>query len=388
MTKRLFDHPTPPWEADAVVTGCTAAGENWAVALDRTVFFPRGGGQEGDRGVIGDSTVHNTVEQDGAILHLCNAPVEAGKTVHIAVDRACRFDRMQNHTAEHLLCGILHNQYGFDNVGFALNDFCVTLDINGVLSTEQLTEAERRANELICENRAVTVSFPTAKQLSALSYRSKSELTGQVRLVEIQGVDLCACCAPHVSSTGQIGSLRITDAMHYKGGMRLTMLAGMRALRYHQQLDAQNRGISRLLCVKPEQTCSGVERLIQENEALRSRAGSLERQMAELLAAQTAPGTENPCLLIPQLGPGAQRQLLRDLCEKCRGVCVLLCGDDTQGYRYLIGSREIPLRVQTSAINQALRGKGGGSDEMLQGTFSASFAEITAFFRGFSPADP
>ena len=228
MTTRLFDADSHLRSFTACVLACTENDGKYEVELDATAFFPEGGGQCGDRGTLGGVNVLDTVERGGTILHICAGPLPAGSEVRGEVDAELRFSNMQTHSGEHIVSGIVHRLFGYDNVGFHL-DGAATLDFSGELTAEDIARVELLANEAVWKNLPVTARYPSPDELAGLEYRSKLDLTENVRIVTIEGVDVCACCAPHVSRTGEIGLIKITDFMRHRGGVRLTMLAGRRA---------------------------------------------------------------------------------------------------------------------------------------------------------------
>ena len=233
-----------------------------AIVLDRTLFFPEEGGQTPDTGVLAGLPVTDVQIRNGVIIHTVRFAKESpvpreGATVSGTIDWTHRFSNMQNHTGEHILSGLLHSLYGYENVGFRLSDNTVTLDTGGQLDDAQLCNLERRANEVIYRNVKVTCEYPPEEVLQKLAYRSKKELPGPVRIVTIDGVDVCACCAPHVRRTGEIGLIRIIDVLHTKTNMRLTIVCGSRALEYTQHSFEQLRSISRLTNMPKERAADG-----------------------------------------------------------------------------------------------------------------------------------
>ena len=228
-----------------------AACAKYEVVLDRTVFFPEGGGQSSDIGWICSAEnpgcendmleVTDVQIADGVIRHTVScpsdreAPFRSGDAVSVKINRERRFGFMQNHTGEHILSGLMHKRYGFDNIGFHLSDNSVTLDVNGQLDEEEILILERLANEVIYSNLAVEVSYPGDEELEKIEYRSKIEIEGQTRLVTIPGVDICACCAPHVKQTGEIGLIKIVKVLKFNGGMRLFIACGRRAFSLMQK---------------------------------------------------------------------------------------------------------------------------------------------------------
>ena len=260
------------------------------VVLDRTAFFPTGGGQSGDCGTLGDCHVENVEIRDGEVLHLvknCEESVKkltVGTHLQAKIDRGKRFSDMQQHSGEHILSGIVHRLYGYNNVGFHLSAHEVTVDFDGVLTESDICKAEDLANEAIWDNREVRIFFPTDKEKEQLSYRSKKEVDGPLRLVEIDGIDLCACCAPHVRHTGEIGALRVLKSEKNKGGTRLWILCGKRLLEDTRQKLEQNRQISTMLSAKQNETAQFVQKLKAEHAALQYELVGVRRKLLGLQA--------------------------------------------------------------------------------------------------------
>lgn len=384
MTTLLYNENAYLTEFTARVISCTQSGNGYAVTLDRTAFFPEGGGQGCDRGTLGGIAVTDVKMQNGCVIHTLQSPLTAGETVCGIVDRDVRFDRMQNHTGEHILSGILHRTYGYDNVGFHLGEEVMTLDTSGELSDGQLTALEAEANRAVFANVPVTVSYPAPEALADLSYRAKLEMTENVRIVTIEGIDVCACCAPHVARTGEIGCIRIIGAIRWKGGMRLTVVCGARALADAAMRARQLSQISEALSAKPEETYEAflrVQRTVseQKQELYRLRRAMLAQTLADIDVTDAS-----LCLFLPD----ADADMLREALNACVGRCSLLCGvfsgSDADGYRFVIGSVNIPLRARAKEITAALDGRGGGSDRMISGTARASESTIRAYFDAFS----
>ena len=230
MTEKMYELDSYCSEFTATVEECHLYESGYAVRLSRTAFFPEGGGQAADPGLLCGLDVRDVQIVDGEIWHYLDAPLTVGETVKGALDWETRFFRMRHHTAEHIVCSIAHRWYGFNNVGFHLGSEDVTLDLDGELTREQIDAIEDEANRVVAANVAVTATIPTAEELAQATYRSKKELDGDVRLVTIEGVDCCACCAPHVARTGEIGLIKLLDFIRYKGGVRIHLLCGDAAL--------------------------------------------------------------------------------------------------------------------------------------------------------------
>ena len=382
MTERLYWADSHLRSFDARVLSCRESGGRWEVTLTRTAFFPEGGGQKADGGTLGGAAVLDVQERADEIVHFCGAPLGPGSDVRGVLDWEARFARMQSHSGEHIVSGIAHRLWGCRNVGFHLAE-TVTIDFDRELAGPQLAELERRANEAVWADLPVRTWFPAPEELSGLDYRSKKELAGPVRLVEIEGIDRCACCAPHVDRTGEIGLLRLTDAMRHRGGVRLTLLAGRAAYEDAAARSSSVDAVSRLLSVPRGDVTAGVERLLAERDALRAERAAREQARLAARAAALPETAGNLCLFEgPDTGGGALRELVNAGAQRCGGVCAAFAGSDETGWRYIIGSRHVDLRAAAGALNAALRGRGGGSPEMLQGSAAASRAEIEAYFGG------
>ncbi len=381
MTEKLYDLDSHLRDFTARVISCEQDGKRWAVRLDRTAFFPEGGGQAADTGFLGSARVLDVQEDAGDILHYTDGPLGAGETVTGTLDWQQRFRRMQNHSGEHILSGLVHARYGYRNVGFHLGDGDVTVDFDGELSREQLDELETAVNLAIAENVTVQAWYPSPKELASLDYRSKLELTKNVRLVRIEGYDLCACCAPHVSHTGEIGSLRIMDFMRHRGGIRLHMLCGLDALEDARMRYQATLAISGLLSVPQADTPAAVERTLRELEETRQALAGEKRRWLKL-RSDALPETEaNLCIFEEDLDPVSLRELVNAGMEKTPGICAAFTGQDGD-WKYIIGSRKVDLRSLSKEINAAIGGRGGGRPEMIQGSCTADRKQIEAYFIG------
>lgn len=381
MTERLYDLDSYLTTFTATVRACAPTDGGWRVTLDRTAFFPEGGGQAGDSGRLGEARVLDTLEADGEVCHITDTPLAVGETVTGEIDFAKRFDRMQNHSGEHIVSGIVHRRFGYHNVGFHLGDEETTLDFDGVLTRKQLDEVEDEANRAVFRNLPITISYPTPQELGAIPYRAKLDLSEGVRLVTIEGYDICACCAPHVARTGEIGLIKLLDFIHYKGGVRIRMVCGARALADYRIKLREVMAVSRLCSVPAEESAAGVERLMAELSATKS---ALAEARGELTKARVATLTENAggnilCFL-PECDEYSLRQTALLGAERADGVCVALSGADGEGYRVMIAAKNLPLKEKAADLRRDLALRGGGSDLLLQGSIPASRAEIEAYF--------
>ena len=382
MTEKLYEKDGCLLKFEATVLSCEPIGSGYAVTLDRTAFFPGGGGQECDVGLLGGVPATGASLEGDRVLHYTIAPLEVGARVSGEVDRSVRFPRMQCHTAEHIVSGLVHARYGFDNVGFHLGSDEVTMDFNGELTKEQFDEIEDLANGVVFADVPVTVSFPSPEELPTLSYRSKLDLTENVRLVTVEGVDVCACCAPHVRKTGEIGLIRLLGFIRYKGGIRVRLVAGERALADYRARCREAETVSALLSLPQEKIADGVTRALAASDALAESNASLRRRVAELLAADLIPTEGNRVFFLSgaEDHPDVARHLANQAVKTTGGMVAVLYGESERGYRYLLASERVDLRAALPEINRALGGRGGGKPGMAEGTFSAQRAEIERFF--------
>lgn len=374
MTERLYYKDSHTREFEAEVLLCEPEGDFFKVILDKTAFFPEGGGQYADTGQIGGVRVLDVKEREGQIWHKTEKPLTPGTKVQGCIDWEQRFDRMQQHTGEHIVSGLVHQKFGYDNVGFHLGEDYCTMDFNGPITKEQLKEIEREANQAVFANLPVTVLYPSKEELEDLDYRSKIEIQGQVRLISIPGCDLCACCAPHMDTTGEIGLIKLVSMVNYKGGERITLLAGMRALKDYEEKEANVKAISALLCAKEPEIAQAVEHLKEEQANLKRKNSSLQKKFLRYLAEEI--NVEDPVVTVfeEELAGDAPRELMNLLLEKGAGVCAVFA-DNQEGFRYVIGSHTKDVRPLCRKLNEALDGRGGGKPEMVQGSVKAGTKE-------------
>lgn len=387
MTERLYYADSKLKRFTATVTSCEAVKDGYAVTLDRTAFFPEGGGQAGDSGLIGSTRVSDTQEKNGEIIHYVNQILTVGEVYDCAIDWEIRFRRMQNHSGEHIVSGLVHKKYGYNNIGFHMGNDFVTIDFDGDLTWEQLSELEREANLAVAANHKICASFPPEEVLEKLQYRSKLELTENVRIVEIEGVDICACCAPHLASTAEVGMIKILDSERRRRGgegVRISMLCGLDAYENAVVTQNNNTEISMLLSAKRNETAAAVRRVMKEQEKLKARVSGLSRELAACRAAAIAPTEGNICIFDSTLDEPALRALINEAVKKCGGVAAVFSGSDDTGFRYIIGSRSVDLKSAAKVINEGISGRGGGSPNMIQGNCSACTETIQKFLNSFT----
>lgn len=371
-----------PYEAafSARVLSCEPAGESYRVVLDETAFYPEGGGQPSDHGTLGAVQVTDVHEKDGIIVHTCTGPLEVGAQVDGAIDWARRFDFMQQHSGEHIVSGLIHQRFGYDNVGFHLGAEVVTIDFNGMISPASLVELEEQANEMIWRNAASVITFPSREQLDQLDFRSKKELTGQVRIVEFPGADVCACCGTHVARTGEIGLIKILSCQKFHSGVRLELVCGRRALHYVQEVFRQNSATAVLLSAKERQTAAVVRKLHDDFAQAKLRISQMEQDAFARKALELA-GAGDVLLFEDGLTADGVRRLASAVLEQCGGRCAVFSGDDAQGYKYCVGKSGGDVRALVKALNQQLNGRGGGKPDFAQGSVQTGRSAIETFFR-------
>ena len=374
--KRLYYESSYIKNFTASVTGCRERKDGrWEITLDQTAFFPEGGGQPWDTGTLGGADVLEVHERDGEVIHYTDRPLEAGSQVEGCLDWERRFDHMQGHSGEHILTGCIHRRFGYDNVGFHMGSEEITIDFNGLLTGEELDEMEREANEAIYRNLPVQILTPSPEELENMEYRSKKELSGQVRITVIPGVDVCACCGTHVEHTGEVGLIKVLGMIHYKGGVRISLLCGRKALLHTAKRQKQIASLSVLLAAKQDEVPAAVERLKAEKEKLEMELSRMRQAQTEAKAA-ALPERSGGLAVFEEMDPVQLRRYCTLLYEGGKGDIVLACARRGDGCLYVLGSSKRDMRSFSKKLNGLLRGKGGGSSLMAQGTFQAEEEEI------------
>lgn len=376
MEKLYYKRPYVK-EFDAEVMSCVPGKKGYEVILDRTAFYPEGGGQPSDTGILGTAAVTYVEERGEEIIHHTSDPLTPGERVSGTIDWEPRFSNTQQHSGEHIVSGLIHKHYGYDNVGFHMGREEMTIDLNGVLTWEQLMEIEKEANDLIYQNLPVIESYPAEEELSSLEYRSKKELSGEVRIITYPKADCCACCGTHVERTGEIGVIKFLSMIHYKGGVRIAMLCGKKAMDDYRKKTEQTQALSFLLSAKPDAITDAVERLKKENAEKEASVIRLQKELMSLKSKQY-PEQEGLLLVFEEgMSPVTVRQYCNLLMEERKGTVVSVCsGTEESGYQFCLGSLSVNLRDEAKQLNKELNGRGGGSPQMIQGTFFASEERI------------
>lgn len=408
-TIKLFYEDSDRKEFDATVLSCEQIENGYKIVLDQTAFFPEGGGQTADTGVfcytkaaVIDSkclagnacdmnqieeiyaNVYDVQEADGSIYHMTDKPLEPGSKITGKIHWKERFSKMQHHSGEHIVSGLVNHHFGFNNVGFHLGTQVVTLDFDGILTKEQLRQVEYEANEAVAANIPIEVTYPSKEELKQLDYRSKIEIEGQVRIVTIPGYDTCACCAPHLKTTGQIGMIKLVNMHNYKGGVRVYMLCGFAALADYNEKEESVRKIALSLSANENQVAERVEGLKEE---IFRQKGTIMNLANELLNYKVAAVEENAAvgLIIDHNLEGNQpRELANKLMDKGVKLAAVFAGEDENGYRFVLSSKRVDVRPIVKEMNQKLNGRGGGKPEMVQGQAACKKEEINDFFIAFA----
>ena len=379
QTRKLYYESPMLSQFTARVTDCAPQDGRWAITLDATAFYPEGGGQSWDTGTLGSVRVLETQEQEGRVLHYCDGPLEPGSLVEGRLDWAPRFSRMQNHTGEHMISGTIHRRFGYHNVGFHMGNTSVTMDFDGPVAPEAVAEIEAEVNSLIWQDLPVVCRTPDPKELERLSYRTKRALPWPVRIVEVPGVDRCACCGVHVERTGQVGMVKILSCVKFHQGVRMELVCGETAYRFFSGLLDQTRLVSQAFSAPLLEIGAAARRMNELLSQEKLRCAELERKLLKFQADRFA-GREKPVCITENLTPAALRELAEEIARVSRGGCAVFSGEGGD-YGYCLACPGGDLRALGKEMNLALRGRGGGKPEFQQGRVSAEKAEIEAFFR-------
>lgn len=379
LTEKLYYKDQYMKEFTAKVLSCSSRQDgNYGVILDRTAFYPEGGGQPGDTGTLSDSDVLDTVEEGGEIVHICSSSCDAGSEVSGSIDWDRRFDHMQQHTGEHIISGMICSELHCDNVGFHMGSDTVTIDYNAPADLETILAIEKKANTYIMEDHPAHIFFPDSSELKSLHYRSKKELEGDVRIVSFPGADMCACCGTHLSSSSQVGLVKVTSVKKFHEGVRIELLCGKRAVDYLMVCWRQNSAIGRELSSPFDATHSAVVRVVEQAERLKERLTVLEDENFSLTASGYA-GAGDVCIIKETMETDSVRRLCEAVYSVCGGYCAVFSGKENS-YRYSLMAPDDRLQDICRSINSALCGKGGGRNGLAQGSVGADESSIRQFF--------
>ena len=378
-TRKLYYEDSHIHTFTARVLSCADIGKGFEIILDATAFYPEGGGQAADTGTLGGVRVIDTRERGETVVHLCDGPLTEGAEVEGRIDYALRFARMQQHSGEHIVSGILFRRYGWQNRGFHMGTDIITVDTEGVVSPEDLPAIEAEANAIVWANLPVKTWYPTPEELPGIPYRSKKALSGAVRIVEFPGVDICACCGTHVQSTGEIGLIKLYSSVAFRSGSRIEMACGEQALRLLNTVYEQNKQVSQAFSAQIQETGAAARRMNDTLSQLKYRLVGLERRIFADIAARCA-GKGDVVHFEEALDSTGIRELADAIAESCGGAACVFSGSDEAGYGFCLVTREGDLRTLGKEMTQALNGRGGGKPVCQQGRVQATREAIEEFF--------
>ena len=379
QTRKLFYEDSHRKEFSAVVLTCTPVEKGYEVILDATAFYPEGGGQAADTGTLNGVRVQDTRERGETVVHLCDSPLEPGTMVEGRIDWENRFARMQQHSGEHIVSGIIHRRYGYHNTGFHMGADVITIDFDGVIPEEALAEIEAEANGAVWANLPLRTWYPSPEELPNVHYRTKKALPWPVRIVEVPGFDTCACCGTHVSATGEIGIVKLFSAVNFRGGTRIEMACGEQAMKVLNRTYAQNKLVSQAFSAKIFETGAAAQRMNDQLAALKFQLTGLQRTLFSLTAAGYQ-DAGNVLHFEEGLDGTGLRELADAIAKVCGGWAAVFSGSDAEGYGFCLAAREGDLRPMCKEMTNALHGRGGGKPAFQQGRVQAKREEITAFF--------
>ena len=378
-TRKLYYENGMMTEFTARVTSCRQAEKGYEVTLDATAFYPEGGGQACDTGILGGVNVLDVRERGEEIIHLCGGPLEEGSTVSGRIDWDRRFDLMQQHTGEHILSGIIHKRYGYHNTGFHVGADVVTVDFDGVIPPEALAQIEAEANDAVWRDIALKCWIPDPEELETVTYRTKRALPWPVRIVQVPGYDSCACCGIHVASTAQVGPIKILNSMGCRGGTRMEVVCGKRALAVLNRVFDQNRQISQAFSAQIFDTGAAARAMNDMLDAQKRAHVQLQRKLFRRIAEDYV-NRGDVVLFEEDLDSVAVRELADAVAETCGGTAAVFSGGDETGYQFCLVTRQGDLRRLGKEMTAALDGRGGGKPVCQQGRVRAKKTEILRFF--------
>ena len=371
-TIKLYDEDSHMREFTAVVLGCAETEKGYQVELDATAFYPEGGGQACDLGTLNEAKVLDVREKGGKIFHLCDRALEVGASVRGIINWERRFSLMQQHSGEHIVSGIVHSMFGWHNVGFHMGSQLMTIDFDGPISQEALQLIQKKANEAVWANLTVRTWYPSEDELPKVTYRSKKALPWPVRIVQIPGIDNCACCGTHVKMTGEIGLIKLVSCIKFHAGVRIEMACGSKALELTDAIFAQNRRVSQAFSAKMLETGAAAIKMNEALAAEKLRANTLQSQLFDHMASAYA-GERNVACFADELTPGQVRELADKIAAICDGWAAVFSGQEGN-YSLCVVSRQGDVK----AVGQALGARGGGKPGFFQGSLRAEKAEIEA----------
>ncbi|MBQ9168572.1 MAG: alanyl-tRNA editing protein [Oscillospiraceae bacterium] len=378
-TRKLYYEDPHLSRFTATVLSCTDVCRGFEVILDATAFYPEGGGQAADTGTLGAVRVLDTRERGETVVHLCSGPLDVGAAVEGVIDFEARFLRMQQHSGEHIVSGIIHRRYGWHNTGFHMGSDVITIDFDGVVPAEDLASIEAEANRAVWANLPVRCWYPSPEELPNVAYRTKKALDWPVRIVEVPGFDTCACCGTHVKATGEIGIIKLFSSIGFRGGSRIEMACGAQALRTLNTAYEQNRQVSQAFSAQLHETGAAARRMNEVLSQQKYRIVGLEKRIFAGIA-DSCTGLGDVVHFEEGLDSTAVRELADAIAEKCGGTAAVFSGSDESGYAFCLVTRSGDLRILGREMTKVLNGRGGGKPICQQGRVQAARADIARFF--------
>ena len=379
-TRKLYYEDSHIKQFTATVLSCEETEKGFAVVLDATAFYPEGGGQDADTGTLDGIRVLDTREKGESVIHFCESSLEVGREVEGSIDWEARFVRMQQHSGEHIVSGILNRRYGCHNVGFHMSSDVITIDFDTVIPKEDLPAIEAEANAAVWANLPVKCWYPSEEELPSVTYRTKRALPWPVRIVEMPGIDSCACCGTHVKRTGEIGLIKLFSAVKFRSGTRMEMACGSIALTMLNKVWEQNKLVSQAFSAQVNETGIAAQRMNETVESLKYRITGLETRLFEGIAAGYA-GKGRAVHFEEGLDNNAVRVLADAIADKVTDFAAVFSGDEENGYAFCLVTRNGDLRQLCKDMTKALNGRGGGKPNFQQGRVNASRTAIEAFFQ-------
>lgn len=376
-TEKLYEKDAYISSFEAKVLSCENAENGYRIVLDKTAFFPEGGGQPSDIGTLSESKVFDVQIENGEIYHYTQKPFSAGQTVCGAIDFERRYNFMQNHTAEHIVSGIVYKRFGFDNIGFHLNEKEVTFDFNGFFSAGQLNEIELEANRRVWQNLSVTAFYPTDEKLKEIQYRSKDGIEGKIRLVKIEDTDICACCAPHIKTTGEIGIIKFLSTEKQHGGTRIFMKCGKFALSDYSNKSDDIKAICAALSAKEEGVREAVFSLNLRLEAEKSNIKALN---SKLISYEIKLFDKSKQAVLYESTDIKDLQMLADGLHKTYGGVKTALAEREAGCAFVMCGGEEEIKPEFEKLKSVFTVKGGGRGEIRQGSIMADIEKIKEYF--------
>lgn len=402
-TERIFDLDAYVTENEATVLSCRKSEDKefeglYEVITDSTVFAPEGGGQGSDKGFFDSIAVVDVREKDGELVHYLEAPVPNGSKTMQRIDFELRRRRMQNHNAEHLLCGIIHKKFGYENVGFHITENKTedgriiretTMDVDGPLTAEEIKSVEKEANYAIAKNVKVYAMLPSKEEAKDIEYRSKLEITEGLRLVIIEGYDICACCVPCLKSSAEMMCVKVLDFMPHRGGTRLSIVAGLDAYEDYAMLHESNGEIMKLTSSKRDKCADGVKLQKEKAEETHEEIIALKKEITELYKESLSEILKDSSkkynvFFADGLDEVQSRNIVNDAVEKNRIVLCVMFAKNSEGYRFVAGKNDEltddSLKNFATVMREKINARGGGSEKMIQGSVSNDKEVIQTFF--------